>query len=352
MRPVQIGERLVGQEQPTFIVAELSANHNKSLSLARETVIAAADAGADAVKLQTYTPETITMQSSADIFKVRGGTPWDGRTLYSIYEEGYLPWEWHEELFELARRLGIEAFSSPFDPSAADFLDALGVPAFKIASLEIVDLPLVRYVAEKGKPVILSTGIATEYEIQAAVNACRQVGNDDVIVLKCTSAYPAVEGELNLRAIGSIPDRFSCLAGFSDHTMGFVAPVVAVALGACVIERHIMIDKVQPGLDSTFSTDAASFRELVLRIREAEAATGEDSFRLSDRARESRALARSLFVVQDVNEGDVVTNQNVRSIRPGNGMDPESLQNVLGRSFSRGVLAGTPLGWEHLHELS
>jgi len=339
---VSIGSRNLGPGHPTFIIAEISANHNQDLSLARETVHAAAEAGVDAVKLQTYTPDTITFNSDSEPFQITHGSVWDGRTLYSIYEEGFTPWEWHAELFELARNLGLEAFSSPFDPTAVDFLNDLGVPAFKIASFEIVDIPLVKDAASRGKPIILSTGIAREADVQLAVDACREVGNDNIIVLKCTSSYPAPASELNLRTIPDIAQRFSCLSGISDHTMTNTASIAAVALGAAVIERHIIIDRNLGGLDSTFSTDAGEFAALVRDVRETEAALGSVTYDLTASAKSSRVHSRSLFVVEDVLAGEAVTQFNVRSIRPAHGLAPMMLPEVLGRTFVCDVGAGTP----------
>lgn len=348
MRSISIGDRPVGPDHPVYVIAEVSANHNGSLALARETVAAAAEAGADAIKLQTYRPDTITIRSDAEPFQIADGTLWDGRTLWDIYEEGQTPWEWHAELFEYAASLGLQGFSSPFDPTAVAFLAELGVPAFKVASFEIVDLPLVRLMAEQGVPVILSTGIAREPDIDAALATCREVGNDDLIVLKCTSSYPAPFEELNLRTIADIPERFGTLVGLSDHTMTVSAAVASVALGACVIERHLIVDRALGGLDSQFSTDAAEFADLVARVREVQAGLGEVTYELTPRAAASRRHSRSLFVVADVRAGDPVTAENVRSIRPADGMAPARLPEVLGRTFAVDATAGTPLADELL----
>lgn len=343
MRSISIGDRPIGPGHPVYVIAEVSANHNGSLGLARETVAAAAAAGADAIKLQTYRPDTITFRSTATPFQITDGTLWDGRTLWDIYEEGQTPWEWHAELFDYAKSLGMQAFSSPFDTTAVAFLADLGVPAFKVASFEIVDLPLVRLMAEQGVPVIISTGIAREPEIAAAVATCRDAGNDDLVVLKCTSSYPAPFEELNLRTITDIPDRFGVLAGLSDHTMTVSAAVAAVALGACVVERHLILDRALGGLDSQFSTDAAEFADLVARLREVQAGLGEVTYELTPRAAASRRHSRSLFVVADVRAGDLVTDENVRSIRPADGLAPARLPEILGRAFAVDVEAGTPL---------
>jgi pseudaminic acid synthase len=343
VRSISIGSRTIGPGHPVFVIAEISANHNQSLQLARETIAAAAEAGADAIKLQTYRPDTITFKSTATPFQIADGTLWDGRTLYDIYEEGQTPWEWHAELFEYAASLGMEAFSSPFDPTAVTFLSELGVPAFKVASFEIVDIPLVRLMAQQGVPVILSTGIAREPDIALALAACREEGNEDLAVLKCTSSYPAPFEELNLRTVADIPARFGCLAGISDHTMTVTASLVAVAMGACIIEKHLIVDRGLGGLDAAFSTDAAEFADLVSRVREAEVALGEATYELTPRAAASRRHSRSLFVVADVHAGDTVTSDNVRSIRPADGMAPVRLPEILGRTFAVDVDAGTPL---------
>jgi len=350
VRSIEIGGRRVGPDQPVFVIAEISANHNQSLDLARQTIEVAAHAGADAIKLQTYTPDTLTFNSDAPPFQVSGSSLWQGRTLYSLYEEGQTPWAWHAELFDYARSLGMVAFSSPFDHTAVDFLDALNVPAYKIASFEIVDIPLIKDVAQRGRPVILSTGIAGEDDIALALETCRSVGNDDLILLKCTSSYPAPASELNLRMIADFPERFGCLTGYSDHTMTPTASLVAVAMGACVIERHIIVDRGLGGLDSQFSTDADEFADLVRGIREAEQALGRVDYTLSDAAISSRRHARSLFLVDDVRKGDFLSTENVRSIRPADGLAPVHLPELLGRRFTVDASAGTPLAAEMLED--
>ena len=345
---IDIGGTSIGRDHPCYIIAEVSANHHQNLNKAMETVRAAAAAGVNAVKFQTYHPDLITFNSDSEIFKIDHGTAWDGRTLYSVYSEGYMPWEWHAPLFELARSLGIHAFSSPFDPSAVDLLASLDVPAYKIASFEIVDIPLIERVASEGKPVIISTGIAHEIDIEAAVAACRRMGNENIIVLKCTSSYPAPADHLNLRTIPDIANRFKVLSGYSDHTMTTTAALGAVALGACVLERHITLERAEGGLDSGFSTTAEEFTELVTAIRELELGLGTVTYTLNESGEQSRRFSRSLFVVQDVLVGDLVTNENVRSIRPSDGLPPSQLPNVLGKSFREEVSAGTPLSLELL----
>lgn len=343
MKPISIGGRRVGRGHPTYVIAEISANHNQSLTLARETIEAAAEAGADAIKLQTYRPETITFRGSTEPFQVREGTLWDGRTLFDLYQQGETPWEWHAELFELAHSLGMHGFSSPFDPTAVDFLEALDVPAYKIASFEITDIPLIEKVAQIGKPIILSSGIAREDDIRLALDACRRTGNDQVVLLKCTSFYPAPVEELNLLTIADIPKRFGVPAGISDHTMTSTAAIAAVTLGACIIEKHIIVDRTLGGLDAEFSINPQEFAAMVAAVRELEIALGEVTYELTPKVAPSRRYARSLFVVEDVSMGDLVTGNNVRSIRPADGMPPILLPEVVGRRFAVDVVAGTPL---------
>jgi pseudaminic acid synthase len=348
MNSISILGRTVSSADPMYVIAEISANHNGSLALAKETVHASAEAGADAIKLQTYRPDTITFNGSTEPFRVREGTAWDGRTLFDLYEEGQTPWEWHAEIFELARSLGMHAFSSPFDPTAVDFLADLQVPAFKIASFEITDIPLIRKVAALQLPVILSTGISREADIALAVGTCREMGNDQIAVLKCTSFYPAPLEELNLRTVADIPHRFNVVSGISDHTMGTTAAVVARALGASILERHIILDRSLGGLDSQFSTDANEFAELVQRIRETEVALGAVNYELTPKTAPSRRFARSLFIVADVKAGETITENSVRSIRPADGIHPSRLPDVIGRSFARDLDAGTPLAEDHI----
>lgn len=347
---ITIAGKQIGKGFPTYIIAEVSANHKQNIEIARKTVIAAAEAGVDAVKFQTYTPDTLTFDSDTEIFQINHGTAWDGRTLYSIYSEGYMPWEWHEELFDLAKSMGIAAFSSPFDPTAVDYLANLDVPAFKIASFEIVDIPLIRYVAQQGKPVLMSTGIAREEDIRAAVTACRDEGNEQIVVLKCTSAYPAPASELNLSTIPTITSQFDVIAGYSDHTMTSTAAIAAVALGARVIERHITLDRDAGGLDAGFSTSAVEFMDLVAQIRETERSLGVSTFELSSTGENSLRFSRSLFVVQDVSAGDLINTVNVRSIRPNNGLSPALLPQMLGCMFAENVSAGTPLSHKMIKE--
>ncbi len=342
---VSISGRSIGEGEPSYIIAEISANHGHSIDIARDTIKAAADAGASAVKLQTYTPDTITFPSEHEAFTVSGGTIWDGRTLYDLYAEAFMPWEWHEELFTAARDLGITLFSTPFDPTAVDLLASLGAPAYKIASFEIVDIPLIRYAARHGKPMLISTGIASQQEIQDAVGACREVGNEAVVLLRCTSAYPAHLEEMNLRTIPAMRERFGVPVGLSDHTLGHVASVAATALGACVIEKHIILDRSIGGPDAAFSMSADEFADMVTAVREVEACLGAVSYEIPERARASRRHARSLFVVEDVAAGEPVTDSNVRSIRPGSGLPPVAMDRLATAHFRTAVKAGSPLAW-------
>lgn len=340
---IKLGAHTLGAEHPCFVIAELSANHNHDLARALDSIDAAAESGADAIKLQTYTADTITFRSDAEPFLVSGGTAWDGRTLYDLYDEAHTPWEWHAELFARATSRGIEYLSSPFDPTAVDFLEGLDVVAFKVASMEIVDLPLIADMAQRGKPVIISTGIATVEEIERAVSTCREVGNDDVVLLQCTSGYPTPLDQLNLRTIPDLRERFGTLVGLSDHTMTHTAVAAATALGACVVEKHFTLDRAAGGPDSTFSLEPREFAEMVRTVRDVETALGAVTYELQPSAQSSRRFARSLFVVADVRAGDAVSTDNVRSIRPSDGLPPDQLPLLLGKRFVADVSAGTPL---------
>ena len=326
-----------------FIIAELSANHNGSLEMAKETIRAMKDSGADAVKLQTYTPDTITLDVDNDYFRIKQGTVWDGRGLYELYREAMTPWEWHEELFALIDSLGMVYFSSPFDFSAVDFLENLNVPMYKIASFEITDTNLIRYCAQRQKPMIISTGIAGLTDIELAVETCRSVGNNQITLLKCTSSYPAPLNEMNLMTIADMKSRFGCEVGLSDHTMDSVAPVVAVALGATVIEKHFILDRKLGGADSGFSLEPAEFAKMVEQIRETEQILGSVNYELTPKTKSSREFARSLFVAEDVEAGGELTAQNIRSVRPGFGLHPKYLGEVIGKKASRNLTKGEPL---------
>lgn len=330
-----------------FIIAELSANHNGNIETALESIKGAKRAGADAIKLQTYTADTITLDSDSDDFLIKG-TLWDGRRLHELYQEAYTPWEWHARLFEAAKREGLVCFSSPFDVSAVDFLETLNVPAYKIASLEITDIPLIEYVASKGKPIIISTGIADEKDIEQALEACRRSGNNQIALLKCTSSYPAPMDEANLLMIPDFIRRFNVVAGLSDHTMGITAPVAATILGAQIIEKHFILDRAIGGPDAAFSLNEEEFKSMVIAVREAEKSVGKVDYTLTPGQVKARTFARSLYVVKDVKAGEILTNENVKSIRPGYGLHPKYLPEVLGRKAAKDLVAGTRLTMEVL----
>ena len=326
-----------------FIIAELSANHGGELEIALETIRAAKRAGADAIKIQTYTADTITLNSKKDYFKINQGTHWDGQYLYDLYKEASLPWEWHSKIFETAKEEGIVCFSSPFDNSAVDLLEELNTPIYKIASFEITDIPLIEYAASKGKPMIISTGIAEIADIELAIEACKKVGNNDITILKCTSAYPADPKDANLLTIPDIKERFGVKVGISDHTMGIVGPVVATALGGTLIEKHFILDKSIGGPDAHFSLDEKEFTEMVKAVRIAESMIGKVDYEMTEKKKKSRQFSRSLFIVKEVKAGEKITRENVRSIRPGFGMHPKYYNEILGKKISQDIKRGTPL---------
>lgn len=327
----------------TFIIAELSANHNGSFDTAIETIKAAKRAGADAIKFQTYTPDTITIDCRTKDFRMNHGTLWDGKYLYDLYKEAHTPWEWHPALFQAAKNEGLICFSSPFDKSAVDLLEKLNVPAYKIASYEITDIPLIEYAASKGKPIIISTGIAGVEDIELAIDACKRMGNEQLILLKCTSSYPAPFEDSNLSMIPDMANRFKVIVGLSDHTMGIALPVAAVALGARVIEKHFILDRSIGGPDSAFSLNEKEFTEMVTAVRQTELAIGNVDYSVTDKMKKSREFSRSLYIVEDISEGDLLTEKNVRSIRPGYGMHPKFYSSVLGKKAKYSLIKGTPL---------
>ena len=331
-----------------YVIAELSANHNGSLQTALDTIKVAKEIGANAIKLQTYTANTLTLDSKKDDFIIKGGTLWDGKSLYELYHEAHTPWDWHKELFEYAKEIGIDIFSSPFDKSAVDFLEQFDPPAYKIASFEITDYDLVRYTASKGKPIIISTGIASLQEIQDVVEICRKVGNDDIVLLKCTSSYPAPFEEANLRTIPNLSESFGVVAGFSDHTLGVTAPIVAVTLGARVIEKHFILDKSIGGADAEFSLDKEEFATMVKAVRDAQKLLGCVDYSMSDKKRRSREFARSLYIAKDIKKGEKLTKENIRSVRPGFGLHPKYLNEILGRPAKSDLAFATPLKWSDI----
>lgn len=339
-----VNGRRIGPRQPVYIIAEMSGNHGQSLEQAKEIVRAAKACGADAVKLQTYTPDTLTIDCHNDFFRL-DGTLWQGRTLYELYGEAFTLWDWQPELMRLAKEIGIDMFSTPFDESAVDFLETLAVPAHKIASFENGDVALLRKVAATGKPVIASTGMASLAEIDELVCTLRAGGCSRLALLKCTSAYPAPFESMNLRTIPHLAQGFGVPVGLSDHSLGIAAPVAAVALGACIVEKHFTLSRSLPGPDSAFSLEPAEFKTMVENIRAAEKALGSVDYELTGAEANSRRFRRSLFVVEDVTAGEVFTPRNVRSIRPGQGLHPRHLDDVLGRMANSDVKRGTPLSW-------
>lgn len=339
---MKIADFEIGKEK-TFIVAELSANHNGSLDLAVKTIEAAARAGADAVKLQTYRADTITLNSDNENFIIKGGSLWDGLTYYELYDKAYTPWQWHKILKETADKLGLILFSSPFDKEAVDFLEELNMPAYKIASFEINDLPLIEYTAKKNKPVIISTGVADYQEIKDAVDTCRNAGNNDIILLKCTSSYPAPIEEANLLMIKEISEDFNCITGLSDHTLSSITAVTSVALGAKVIEKHFILDKSINSPDTAFSLDEKEFKSLVDDIRTVEKALGKIDYKISLAGQKNRHFMRSLYVIKDMKKGEKFTSENIGSYRPNLGISPKYYYEILGKKASIDIKANTPL---------
>lgn len=350
--PITIQGREVGPGRPPYIVAEVSANHQASLSRAREIIAAAAECGADAIKLQHYTPDTITVRSDLPEFQVRGGTIWDGRQLYDLYEEAMTPWEWTEDLAAESEAHGLTWFSTPFDPSAVDYLAALDVPAFKIASFEIIDLPLVRQVASHGKPVIISTGMATESEIDAAVRAAQDGGAKEIALLRCNSGYPADPAEMDLLAIPEMARRWSVPIGLSDHTTGHTAAVAATALGACIFEKHLTLRRSDGGPDAEFSAEPHELRQFVAAIHEAHATLGTARFGPSRREEASRVYRPSLRAVRDIAEGELINAENVQSVRPSGGLPPEAISQVVGQCAATRLPAGAAITWDSIRECS
>ncbi len=345
MSTLIVGSRRIGPGDPVYIIAEISANHNQDFDQAVRLVKAAKESGADAIKLQTYTPDTLTINSDRPEFLIRGGTIWDEKKLYDLYAEAYTPWEWQPKIKEMAAKLGLDFFSTPFDPTAVDFLEDLGVPAYKVASFEIVDIPLIERIARTGKPLIISTGMASLGEIDEAVQAAYNSGAKQIALLKCTSAYPAPPEEMNLRTIPHLAQAFGVPVGLSDHTLGIAVPVAAVALGACIVEKHLTLSRSVPGPDSAFSLEPHEFKAMVEAVRTTEKALGRVHYGASAKEAGSRVFRRSLFVVRDMAAGEVFTAENVRSLRPGYGLHPRHYKDVLGRRAARDISRGTPLQW-------
>ena len=339
---MRIGDKKIGSKEPTFIIAELSANHMNDFDVAVKTIEAMKKAGADAVKFQTYTPDTITIDCDNEYFQIKQGTIWDGLVLHDLYEDAYMPWEWQPKLKKIAEDLGLIAFSSPFDKTSVDFLEEMDIPAYKIASYEITDIPLIEYVASKGKPIIISTGIASLKDIELAIQTCVDAGNNRIALLKCTSSYPSPFDEINLNTIPALKEKFNVVVGLSDHTMGSEVAIAGVSLGAKIIEKHFILDRNMDTPDSEFSMEPAEFKQMVDAIRNVEKALGNDNFELTEKMIINQDFSRSLFVVEDMKKGDVITEEFVRSIRPGFGLHPKYLKDILGKKVNKDLKKGTP----------
>jgi len=345
---MKIGNFTINETSKVFIIAELSANHNGSIEVAIETIKAAKRAGADCIKLQTYRADTITIDSKKNDFLINSGSIWDGRNLFDLYQEAFTPWEWHQELFKVAKDEGLICFSSPFDSSAVDLLESLDVPAYKIASFEITDIPLIQLVASKGKPVIISTGVATLDDIKLAIDACHSMGNYEIALLKCTSSYPAPIDEANMIMVKDFSNRFGVIAGLSDHTMGSTVPIVATCFGAKIIEKHFILNHSIGGPDASFSMDEIEFTEMVKAIRQAETAIGKVDYQLSEKQVRGKDYCRSLYIVEDIKVGNEINKNNIRSIRPGYGLHPRHYNEVLGKIVKRDLEKGDRLKLDDL----
>ena len=343
---IQIGGHSVSSGSSTYIIAEMSGNHNMDYDRAVKILHAAKESGADAVKIQTYTADTITLDCDDPCFQITQGTLWDGTTLHKLYEKAYTPWEWQPGLQKIAADIGLDFFSSPFDFTSVDFLEKMNVPAYKIASFEITDIPLIRKVARLGKPVIISTGIATLSDIELAVKTCRDEGNDNIILLKCCSAYPTPYEDINLRTMVNLGDTFGCIIGLSDHTMGDTVAVASVAMGAKVVEKHLTLSRADGGVDSAFSMEPEEFKQMVDHIRIVEKAMGQVTYELTEKQKGEREHARSLFIAKDMKAGDILDENNMRSVRPANGLHTKYYDELLGKRIRRDAKLGTPLSWD------
>jgi pseudaminic acid synthase len=339
---MQIGNFTINDKSPVFIIAELSANHNGSLDNALATIKAAKRAGADCIKLQTYTADTITLDSDKEDFVIKG-TIWDGKKLHTLYQEAYTPWEWHEQIYRVAKEEGLICFSSPFDKTAVDLLESLHSPAYKIASFEITDIPLIEYVASKGKPVIISTGIAQQEDIELALDACHRMGNYDIALLKCTSSYPAPIEEANMCMVKDLAERYNVISGLSDHTMGSTVPIVATVFGAKIIEKHFIIDRAIGGPDASFSMNEEEFTAMVKAVREAEKASGIVDYTLTEKQAKGRDFSRSLYIAENIKAGEIFTDKNLRSVRPGFGLHPKYYNEIIGKKSNQDLDKGTPM---------
>ena len=347
---MKIENKEIGPNQQTFIIAELSANHMNDFDIAVKTIEAMKKAGADAIKFQTYTPDTITLDCDNKYFQIKQGTIWDGQILYDLYEDAFMPWDWQPKLKKIAEDLGLIVFSSPFDKTSVDFLEEMDVPAYKIASYEITDIPLIKYVASKGKPIIISTGIASFEDIELAIKTCLDAGNDQIAILKCTSSYPSPFDEINLNVIPALEEKFNVVVGLSDHTMGSEVAIAGVVLGAKIVEKHFILDRNMDGPDSEFSMEPQEFKQMVDSIRNVEKALGNDNFELTEKMIINQDFSRSLFVVKDMKMGDVITEDNVRSIRPGFGLHPKYLNEILGKKVNTDLKRGIPFELKFISE--
>lgn len=343
---IQIGSHIISSESRTYIIAEMSANHNMNYERAVEILHAAKDSGADAIKIQTYTADTITLDCDDSYFQISQGTLWDGMTLHKLYEKAYTPWEWQPKLQKVANDIGLDFFSSPFDFSSVVFLEKMNVPAYKIASFEITDIPLIRKVARIGKPVIISTGIATLADIELAMKTCKEEGNDNIVLLKCCSAYPTPYEDINLRTMVNLRETFNCIVGLSDHTKGDTVAVASVAMGAKVVEKHLTLSRADGGVDSAFSMEPEEFKKMVESIRIVEKAMGQVTYELTEKQKGEREHARSLFIAKDMKAGDILDENNIRSVRPGYGLHTKYYDELLGKKIKRDVKLGTPLSWD------
>jgi len=342
---LKIKDRFIGENYPTYIIAEMSANHAQDFNRAIEIIHAAKESGADCIKIQTYTPDTMTIDSDKEYFQIKEGT-WKGENLYQLYQKAYTPWEWQGRLKEEAEKVGLDFLSTPFDHTSVDFLEGLGVDFYKIASFELVDIPLIKYIASKGKPIILSTGMGTLGEIEEAVRAVRSQGNEQLCLLRCSSAYPAIPDDMNLKTMQNMAETFGVVVGLSDHSLGSIAAITAVAMGAKVIEKHFCLSREIKNPDSSFSMEPGEFKKMVEDIREAEKAIGTVSYELSEREEQSRIFRRSIFAVKDIAKGEAFTKENIRIIRPGNGLPPKYFDEIIGKTAGENIEKGTPLHWK------
>jgi pseudaminic acid synthase len=347
-KEIKIADFILSETGPVFIIAELSANHGGSLEIAETSIRAIKKAGADAVKVQTYRPDAMTLESDDEIFRTRDDSLWAGRRLYDLYREGALPYEWHETLKKKAEKMGLMFFSTPFDLDGVDFLEDLQVPAYKIASLEITDIPLITHIAKQGKPILISTGIAEVEDIRLAVDACLKQGNDQIILLKCTSSYPTPPEDAHLNNITWMKKEFNFITGISDHTTDIYAPVAAVTLGARVVEKHFILDKSIKGLDAAFSLNAREFSEMVRAIRTTEKLLGEQDYTVTAKMKHARISSRSVFVTVNMRQGDYFTHENIKVLRPGYGLHPKYYDEIIGKKASKDLTYGTPLTWEDI----